>query len=377
MQKKIINYYIFIFLFIISTIFFYFLSLGRQRKIEGYVTKSYNVYTDNLAKGISTGYFVWEDMYNAVLNSDNEFIVENIEYLKDLYREIDGIYLIDKDFSGDYYYKYNFQDNIDILIGIFNEDEDKYIKDKMIKVVLDENKILEELELNKEFQVIKKNNKVVLYTKDSKLKLFHIISAISIGLLGIYILNILENIFIKNHYEVDGLRAIVKILSRKDHYTATHSDGVAELANKLGKELGLSKQERRKLYKAALLHDIGKIGIPERILNKPDKLTNDEYKIIKKHPEYSYEIISWFPNLKEVALIARYHHEMIDGSGYPLGLKEKDIPFLSQILAVTDIYNALTTDRPYRKAMSKEKALEIMSEMPINQKILKKLGEIL
>jgi HD-GYP domain-containing protein (c-di-GMP phosphodiesterase class II) len=68
---------------------------------------------------------------------------------------------------------------------------------------------------------------------------------------------------------------------------------------------------------------------------------------------------------------------MIDGSGYPLGLKEKDIPFLSQILAVTDIYNALTTDRPYRKAMSKEKALEIMSEMPINQKILKKLGEIL
>ena len=119
------------------------------------------------------------------------------------------------------------------------------------------------------------------------------------------------------------------------------------------------------------LHDIGKIGIPEHILNKEGRLTPEEYSIIKKHSEVGYEIVSQFPNLRKVAEIVRSHHEMLNGSGYPDGMKEEEILLSSQILTVADIYEALISDRPYRKGHTREEAFKILEDLAINQSIVK------
>lgn len=138
----------------------------------------------------------------------------------------------------------------------------------------------------------------------------------------------------------------------------------------IAQKLNLGNKQMKLLNKAGYLHDIGKIGISETILNKPDKLTPEEYVEIKKHSTIGYEIVSQFPNLKEVAIIVKYHHELIDGSGYPDGLKGDEIPLNAQILSVADIFSALTTDRPYRKGLSREMAFNVMKEMPLNQKLV-------
>jgi HD-GYP domain-containing protein (c-di-GMP phosphodiesterase class II) len=116
------------------------------------------------------------------------------------------------------------------------------------------------------------------------------------------------------------------------------------------------------LKHAAMLHDLGKIGIPDEILLKKGKLTDSEYDIIRKHPQIGAEIIRHIHFLKDVAPIVLYHHERFDGFGYCSGLKGKEIPLGARIIAIADVYQALTSDRPYRKAYSKEEALKIITE---------------
>ena len=130
------------------------------------------------------------------------------------------------------------------------------------------------------------------------------------------------------------------------------------MAVKIGKYLGLEMSRIDELKIAADLHDIGKIGISEEILLKPGKLTEDEYKIIKTHSEKGYRIIKASSELKEVAESVLYHHERLDGRGYPIGLKGEEIPLLSRIISVCDSYDVMTSDRVYKKAMSKEDAIE-------------------
>jgi len=114
------------------------------------------------------------------------------------------------------------------------------------------------------------------------------------------------------------------------------------------------------LISAALLHDIGKIAVPEHILNKPGKLSDDEFMQIKKHVETGYRILSKSSSFSEIELLVYCHHERIDGKGYPRGLRGNSIPFGAQIISLCDVYDALTSDRPYRKAISREKALAII-----------------
>ncbi|NLV86438.1 MAG: HD domain-containing protein, partial [Clostridiales bacterium] len=122
--------------------------------------------------------------------------------------------------------------------------------------------------------------------------------------------------------------------------------------------LGLSPKELDELQLLSKLHDIGKIGIDDCILNKPDKLSEDEWKIMKRHPEIGHRIAMSSPQLEHIADYILYHHERWDGKGYPKGLKEHEIPVLSRILAVADAYDAMTEDRVYRKALSKEAAIK-------------------
>jgi len=153
------------------------------------------------------------------------------------------------------------------------------------------------------------------------------------------------------------LGSLVTIVDNKDRYTRHHSEEVTEWALSLGKVLGLSDESQKVLRVAGLLHDIGKIGVPDRILRKPGRLTEEEYEAIKQHPLLGDAIVAAIPDLSEVRAAVVAHHERYDGKGYPHQLSGEDIPLLGRILAVTDAYSAMITDRPYRKALSVQEAV--------------------
>ncbi|GMQ64131.1 hypothetical protein AN2V17_33680 [Vallitalea sp. AN17-2] len=124
------------------------------------------------------------------------------------------------------------------------------------------------------------------------------------------------------------------------------------MAYDIGKKYGLRKKELEDLHLAGHLHDIGKIGIPDNILNKPSKLQPHEYNIVKNHSRMGYDILMKSKNLKDIAIIVLYHHERWDGKGYPEGLKEKEIPLASRIIAISDSIDAMISERPYKKSLS-------------------------
>lgn len=157
------------------------------------------------------------------------------------------------------------------------------------------------------------------------------------------------------------IELIASILDAKDKYTAGHSERITDYATQIAKALHLPKKEIIILKTACLLHDIGKIGISEYILNKPDQLTKKEFAEIKKHPVIGVQILSHYHPFVHVLPYIYHHHERIDGMGYPKGLKGKQIPFLCRIIAVADTFDAITSDRPYRKAMDLKKAIKILN----------------
>lgn len=151
---------------------------------------------------------------------------------------------------------------------------------------------------------------------------------------------------------------IINTLNEKNKREEQHSVRVAELCELMGKNIGLPKRKIQELKNAGLLHDIGKIVIEENILNKPGRLTEDEYNEIKRHPEIGYRILSTVNEMSEIAKYVLSHHEMWNGEGYPKGIKDIDIPFESRIISIVDAYDAMTSERPYRKALSEEFAIE-------------------
>ncbi|MHB1004848.1 MAG: diguanylate cyclase [Chloroflexota bacterium] len=152
------------------------------------------------------------------------------------------------------------------------------------------------------------------------------------------------------------LDALVTAIDRRDCYTRRHSEDVTRIALDIAQSLGLSDQSERTLRIAGLLHDVGKIGVPNHILRKPGRLDEGELAIVRQHVEIGEMIIKEVPHLNEVLAAVSSHHERYDGAGYPRGLKGEEIPLLGRILAVADCYSAMTTDRPYRQALTPEQA---------------------
>jgi len=158
------------------------------------------------------------------------------------------------------------------------------------------------------------------------------------------------------------LFSLALAIEAKDPYTEGHCDRLSKYSVALAENLGLPDQLRVALRRGGLIHDIGKLAVPEHILLKPGPLTPEERKIMEQHTLEGERICSPLRSFRNVLPIIRHHHEKQDGSGYPDGLKGEQIPLTARILQVTDIYDALTTDRPYRKALPVEKALAIMRE---------------
>lgn len=156
------------------------------------------------------------------------------------------------------------------------------------------------------------------------------------------------------------IEALARAIDAKDQTTEKHLRRVQDIALAIGQEMGMERKELEALKAASLLHDVGKIAVPEYILSKPGKLTPEEFKKMSIHPAIGADILETVPFPYAIGPLVRYHHERFDGRGYPEGLKGEEIPLGARILTIVDCYEALTTDRPYRKALSKEEAKEFM-----------------
>jgi len=171
-----------------------------------------------------------------------------------------------------------------------------------------------------------------------------------------------EKIISQNHL-MELANSLAGAIDAKDPYTKGHSTSVSRYSEALARSVNLPEDEVQKIKLGALLHDVGKIGIPEQVLKKPDRLSDEEWQIMKQHPVIGAEKVL-APNvaLRELIPMVKYHHEHIDGTGYPEQLKGDEIPLAAKIIAVADTYHALISDRPYRKGMSVEKACSILNE---------------
>lgn len=158
------------------------------------------------------------------------------------------------------------------------------------------------------------------------------------------------------------INSISEAIETRDPYTRSHGDRLIDYAIMVGRELGLGEQEIKNLRYAASLHDVGKIGIKDSILNKKGKLTEEEYAEIKKHPDIGYNMLKKINFLSQISKDVLHHQERFDGKGYPDGLKGEEIPLISRIIAVIDTFDAMTTDRPYRKALPKSVAIEELNK---------------
>ncbi|MHB1661104.1 MAG: HD domain-containing phosphohydrolase [bacterium] len=180
----------------------------------------------------------------------------------------------------------------------------------------------------------------------------NISSIISVAVYNAQTLNYIE----EEHFET--INSISEAIETRDAYTRTHGDRLIDYGVVVARELGLSDNETKNIRYAAALHDVGKIGIKDSILNKQEKLTDDEYEEIKKHPEIGYNMLKKIKFLSHIANDVLHHQERYDGKGYPSGLSGENIPIVSRIIAVIDTFDAMTTDRPYRKALPISAALE-------------------
>ena len=151
--------------------------------------------------------------------------------------------------------------------------------------------------------------------------------------------------------------AFNQLLDLKDLNTGVHSTRLAEWGMRVGQELGLGEEELQNLEVSALLHDLGKVGIPNAILRKPGRLDEEEYNLMKKHPEYGWAVLRVVPGFERAALDILHHHENYDGRGYPAGLKGGEIPVVSRIVSVIDAFDAMVSSRPYRKGLPFEEAV--------------------
>lgn len=153
-----------------------------------------------------------------------------------------------------------------------------------------------------------------------------------------------------------------RAMDLRDKETEGHTQRVTTLTEKLAVLAGISNEDLINMRRGSLLHDIGKMGVPDSILHKPDKLTDEEWSIMRQHPQYAYDMIQPIEYLRPALEIPYCHHEKWDGSGYPRGLKGEEIPLSARIFAIIDVWDAVTSDRPYRLAWDKQKALEHIHE---------------
>jgi putative nucleotidyltransferase with HDIG domain len=180
----------------------------------------------------------------------------------------------------------------------------------------------------------------------------------------------ITNELMKSITDNDAVAVDISILKVSDEYTFKHSVDVATMAMVVAKQHGMSKSEIRDIGMAGILHDVGKTKIPNEILNKPGKLTDEEFTIMKNHPVYGYKILKEKPEMSnDILLGVLQHHEKMNGKGYPMGVSSDKIGKFARIISVVDVYDALVTERPYKKAFTPRDAVEMIMSMTADMDI--------
>jgi putative nucleotidyltransferase with HDIG domain len=237
-------------------------------------------------------------------------------------------------------------ENIETDPRFQHRNDEKYYTRSFISVPL--------LSKDRVIGVINVNNKKSkdIFTKDDYRFIKGVAAEATIGIENARLYQSLEDSYMRT------VLVLTSAIDAKDHYTNKHSQHVCEYASAVAKELNLSEEEIKNLERACKLHDIGKIGIEDTILTKPDKLTPEEWNKMKTHPSKSAEILRPLAFLNEVIKLVEQHHERYDGTGYPSSKKAEEITLGARIITVVDSFDAMFTDRPYRKALTKEAAIE-------------------
>ena len=201
---------------------------------------------------------------------------------------------------------------------------------------------------------------VIALVRDQKNSLYHEQDLQLLGVFASHTASALQNSHLYSRLRSmnqDVIRSFAQAVEAKDYYTRGHSERVAEYACRLSRALGLNSREIERLHIAGMLHDIGKIGIPDHILNKPGALTEDEYEVMKRHSVMGREILGPVAAMKDVTGLIYHHHERMDGLGYPDGLKGDEVPFLARIICLADSYEAMTSNRAYRQSLPLDKVM--------------------
>lgn len=259
-----------------------------------------------------------------------------------------------------------------IIISSAHSDSDKLLE--TIKLGID-GYIIKPIELDKFFPILEKSAQILATKKENE---YYKNNLKKLVIQKVKENKTLEAQQIKN-YE-DTILALVNMIEIRDSYTSGHSLRVAQYSVLIGKKLGFDEEELHKLYQAGILHDIGKIAVPDSILLKPTSLDKQEYSLMQKHALMSYEILNKIPMYKDLSIAVKYHHERFDGSGYPEGLKENEIPLHSQIMAIADTFDAITTSRIYKPRKDKKDAineLQGLSGVSFSSELLKNAIEVL
>ncbi len=311
--------------------------------------------------------------------SEKEFLSEIYNLIKDIIYKFDSgmIFIFENGFvkpievdGYDYKGLIDFKLEESIVNKIYPENNIYKIENSSIKLIIDQNRM-------DQFVKIVPNSKEILYLRlEFKNKLIgglfleldiknnesynendlKVMEAISSIIESYYEANVYQE-FEENKL-IEIVEAMTNMLEFHDKYTKGHSLGVADIASRIGKYLKMSSREVNDLYLTGLLHDIGKTFIPYELLNKTDKLTDEEYEIVKEHPSNGAKVLQSINSLAKIRISVKHHHERWDGKGYPSGLKGDEISLETQIISVADAYDAMTTDRPYRKSLSKENAIQ-------------------
>ena len=340
---------------------------------------------ENLASSLSVGYFQWHAMYNAVNSGDDTFVEEMLQEIQQDFPGVRSARLINRPPEIPLKDKYKLSavdQELYLYLNIYDSLMEREIPDKVVIASIDKDALLSEMHLDERVSLTSGGSKSFAYGLRAEVKgydltkwlIFHSLAS---GIIGVLIMMEVLALGLSRYYEMHGLQEIMYLWELEDSYTAFHSKNVSKIAGLLAKKTGLRGKKVREIVNGAKLHDIGKIGISHKILRKRGPLDDIEREVIQGHPEHGKVVLQHFKYLKKFIPYAYMHHEREDGSGYPQGLKGDQLPLEAKIIAVADVFEALTADRPYRDAYSFVQAVDMMTEMPLDQGIVSALIEIL
>lgn len=379
--KKIMSVGVFLLTALLMLFFFYRLNVSRSNLDIERTKDSFLLVSDLTADSLSYGYFQWDDMYRAIENGNKDNIDKYFDEIHELSPFVENIYLID-DTAPDWNGYYEFSGNGGKYycdFKVFNGESSQFLQNRIVRIELNPQIILKKIHPHGGLELSEKGKPLVsglyIHSTEDPIRFFHVISSIAVGILSSLVLYSFQSKNRHFFYETRGLEKVIFLFERTEKYSADHSRRVAEIATILGRAKGFGKRRLKELRVASLLHDIGKISIPLAILNKESELSRDEFNAVKEHVLYSVNIIENFEELSHLKRIIRSHHEKMDGSGYPDGLKGFEIPLESRILSVADIFEALIGKRPYRDPIKPGEAIEIMRKMSLDQNVITLLKE--